>query len=111
MHNYSLGTGFITRSVVSYEVTKSPHMFTQLSATLRRKFKKSFIGSMVFAIAIFVGFTDHNSDDPYTTNSIIKTAHAADITGGGCAGCGGGCAGCGGNSGGCGGCCGGASGM
>jgi len=74
-------------------------MFTQLSTNVQRRFKKSFIGSLVFAVAVFVGFADHSSADPYSDNSIIKTAHAANQTGGG--GCGGGCSGSGCSSGGC----------
>ena len=74
-------------------------MFTQLSTNVQRRFKKSFIGSLVFAIAVFVGFADHSSADPYSDNSIIKTAHAANQTGGG--GGGGGCSGSGCSCGGC----------
>lgn len=76
-------------------------MFTQLSINVRRKLKKSFVGSLVFAIAVFIGFANHSSDDPYTTtNSVIKTAHAGTV-GDSSGGSGGGCAGCGGASGGC----------
>jgi len=84
-------------------------MFTHTYTKLHRRFKKSFIGSLILTIAILIGFGDYSSGDEYDNNSIIKTAHAINV-GGGSVDVGGGCAGCGGSSGGCGGCCAGDSG-
>ena len=72
-------------------------MFTRTYPNLKRRLKKSFIGSLIFTIAVLIGFGDYSSGDEYDNNSIIKTAHAINVGGGG-----GGAGGCSCGNGGCG---------
>lgn len=80
-------------------------MLTSTKTKLHRRLRKTFLGSLLFTLAVLIGFSDHSSGGEYSNNSIIKAAHADSPGGGGGGGgdgcgCGGGCGqGCGAGSG------------